>query len=248
MDGTAGYPRTAKFLQFGGRFDSEGVALARIHIPQLSGRLCGAWVFGACAVLCGKGGGLGGSLDGRLSGLFARVGAGFVWLLPVTDTEQGGLGEFWVWSKVGCAAMRWTRASKYLSNVQTKNISPSVAPHGTTPRDNHGWPAACHPPQPANTASSISLKQVTSNSFFCKTTHRYCQRQRWENNPYTSWFAGLQITTEISSPKRLPGIPASFGCLVLHTRVAPCCTPTGLLYAAGAVQTQPIIHPIRCHH
>jgi hypothetical protein len=42
VDGTAGYPRTAKFLQFGGRFDSEGVALARIHIPQLSKRLCGA--------------------------------------------------------------------------------------------------------------------------------------------------------------------------------------------------------------
>jgi hypothetical protein len=42
VDGTAGYPRTAKFLQFGGRFDSEGVALARIHIPQLSERLCGA--------------------------------------------------------------------------------------------------------------------------------------------------------------------------------------------------------------
>jgi hypothetical protein len=42
VDGTAGYPRTAKFLQFGGRFDSEGVTLARIHIPQLSERLCGA--------------------------------------------------------------------------------------------------------------------------------------------------------------------------------------------------------------
>jgi hypothetical protein len=42
VDGTAGYPRTAKFLQLGGRFDSEGVALARIHIPQLSERPCGA--------------------------------------------------------------------------------------------------------------------------------------------------------------------------------------------------------------
>lgn len=44
---TARYPRTAKFLQFGGRFDSEGVALARIHIPQLSWAAlwCG---FGAC--------------------------------------------------------------------------------------------------------------------------------------------------------------------------------------------------------
>jgi hypothetical protein len=51
VDGTAGYPRTAKFLQFGGRFDSEREALARIHIPQLSGRLCGAGDLGACAVL-----------------------------------------------------------------------------------------------------------------------------------------------------------------------------------------------------
>jgi hypothetical protein len=42
VDGTAGYPRTAKSLQFGGRFDSERGALARIHIPQLSERLCGA--------------------------------------------------------------------------------------------------------------------------------------------------------------------------------------------------------------
>ena len=43
---TAGYPRTAKFLQFGGRFDSEGVTLARIHIPQLSlaGLRCGLCV------------------------------------------------------------------------------------------------------------------------------------------------------------------------------------------------------------
>jgi hypothetical protein len=42
VDGTAGYPRTAKSLQFGGRFDSERGTLARIHIPQLSERLCGA--------------------------------------------------------------------------------------------------------------------------------------------------------------------------------------------------------------
>jgi hypothetical protein len=58
VDGTARYPRTAKFLQFGGRFDSEGGALARIHIPQLSERPGGAslvlarssremWRFGA---------------------------------------------------------------------------------------------------------------------------------------------------------------------------------------------------------
>ena len=33
---TTRYPHTAKILQFGGRFDSEGVDLARIHIPQLS--------------------------------------------------------------------------------------------------------------------------------------------------------------------------------------------------------------------
>jgi hypothetical protein len=45
VDGTAGYPRTAKFLQFGGRFDSEREALARIHIPQLSERLCGVRVW-----------------------------------------------------------------------------------------------------------------------------------------------------------------------------------------------------------
>ena len=41
VDGTAGYPRTAKFLQFGRRFDSERGDLARIHIPQLSERLYG---------------------------------------------------------------------------------------------------------------------------------------------------------------------------------------------------------------
>jgi hypothetical protein len=48
---TARYPHTAKILQFGGRFDSEGVDLARIHIPQLSlsdsvvkrGCFCGAY-------------------------------------------------------------------------------------------------------------------------------------------------------------------------------------------------------------
>lgn len=33
---TARYPHTARMVQFGGRFDSEGVELARIHIPQLS--------------------------------------------------------------------------------------------------------------------------------------------------------------------------------------------------------------------
>jgi hypothetical protein len=38
---TARYPHTAKILQFGGRFDSEGVDLARIHIPQLSLSDCG---------------------------------------------------------------------------------------------------------------------------------------------------------------------------------------------------------------
>ena len=36
MYSTAWYPHTAKFLQFGGRFDSEGVALARIHILLMS--------------------------------------------------------------------------------------------------------------------------------------------------------------------------------------------------------------------
>jgi hypothetical protein len=33
---TARYPHTARMVQFGGRFDSEGVKLARIHIPQFS--------------------------------------------------------------------------------------------------------------------------------------------------------------------------------------------------------------------
>ena len=42
VEGTARYPRTAKFLQFGGRFDSERVALARIHILLCGWRLCGA--------------------------------------------------------------------------------------------------------------------------------------------------------------------------------------------------------------
>jgi hypothetical protein len=37
--GTARYLHTARILKFGGRFDSEGVGLARIHIPQLS-----AWI------------------------------------------------------------------------------------------------------------------------------------------------------------------------------------------------------------
>lgn len=52
---TARYPHTAKILQFGGRFDSEGVELARIHIPQLT--LSTLWWGGAAsAVPAGKGG------------------------------------------------------------------------------------------------------------------------------------------------------------------------------------------------
>jgi hypothetical protein len=34
VGGTSAYPRTAQFLLFGGRLDSEGVSLARIHIQQ----------------------------------------------------------------------------------------------------------------------------------------------------------------------------------------------------------------------
>lgn len=53
--GTARYLHTARILEFGGRFDSEGVGLARIHIPQLS-----AWTAGRDVCLCrpqGRGGG-----------------------------------------------------------------------------------------------------------------------------------------------------------------------------------------------
>lgn len=65
VDGTAGYPRTAKFLQFGGRFDSEGETLARIHIPQLSdGLVVRIWCFRGPQ---GKSGGLNRSLVVRLS-------------------------------------------------------------------------------------------------------------------------------------------------------------------------------------
>lgn len=53
---TARYPHTAKILQFGGRFDSEGVKLARIHIPQLS--ISTLWCGGvASAMPTGKSGG-----------------------------------------------------------------------------------------------------------------------------------------------------------------------------------------------
>jgi hypothetical protein len=72
VDGTAGYPRTAKFLQFGGRFDSERGALARIHIPQLSERLCGAGL--VLAQSSREMWRLGTSLCRRLGGLFGAGG------------------------------------------------------------------------------------------------------------------------------------------------------------------------------
>ncbi|KAJ4986391.1 hypothetical protein SVAN01_08083 [Stagonosporopsis vannaccii] len=50
---TARYPHTARMVQFGGRFDSEGVELARIHIPQLS--LSTLWFASACRVLASDG-------------------------------------------------------------------------------------------------------------------------------------------------------------------------------------------------
>lgn len=78
---TARYPHTAKILQFGGRFDSEGVELARIHIPQLS--LSTLWCGGvASAVPTGEGGG-----SESRGGAACRAGLRwFVVQLPVTDT------------------------------------------------------------------------------------------------------------------------------------------------------------------
>ena len=72
VDGTAGYPRTAKFLQFRGRFDSEGETLARIHIPQLSdGSVVQVWCLRGPQGKCGD---VGRSLVVRLSsGLAMRV-------------------------------------------------------------------------------------------------------------------------------------------------------------------------------
>jgi hypothetical protein len=59
VEGTARYPRTAKFLQFGGRFDSEGVALARIHILLCRWRLwcavCACGLKARVAVEAGRG-------------------------------------------------------------------------------------------------------------------------------------------------------------------------------------------------
>jgi hypothetical protein len=104
VDGTAGYPRTAKFLQFGGRFDSEREALARIHIPQLSERLCGAGlVLAACAVLLGKWRFGQVALSGDSAGCLARV-VGVGELLPATVTGAGGLcGYFLRGCEVECA-------------------------------------------------------------------------------------------------------------------------------------------------
>jgi hypothetical protein len=108
VDGTAGYPRTAKFLQFGGRFDSEGVTLARIHIPQLSKRLCGVRVWCLRGPL-GKCGSLDRSLVGRRSGLFGacrRLGA------AATSGGHWG-GRCVVWEELGwcenCECGRWRK-------------------------------------------------------------------------------------------------------------------------------------------
>jgi hypothetical protein len=87
VEGAARYPRTAKFLQFGGRFDSEGVALARIHIL-----LCG-WRLWCAVCACGlrRRWRLGQVAGLRQAGGLASV-AGFVQLLPVAVTREGGLG------------------------------------------------------------------------------------------------------------------------------------------------------------
>lgn len=70
VDDTAWYPHTAKFLQFGGRFDSEGVALARIHILLLS---LATLRCGLCLWPDGESGGLGRSRVGDEQAVW-RVG------------------------------------------------------------------------------------------------------------------------------------------------------------------------------
>lgn len=86
VDGTARYPRTAKFLQFGGRFDSEGVSLARIHIPQL---LLLVPRCGLCERPLGKGGGLFG--EGRGGATQADVCA-CGWALWGAEAGERSLG------------------------------------------------------------------------------------------------------------------------------------------------------------
>jgi hypothetical protein len=83
VEGTARYPRTAKFLQFGGRFDSERVALARTHILLYIGGSVVRFVLAAWrrrwrlrqVAVCDR------------AGCLACV-AGFVQLLPVAVTGK----------------------------------------------------------------------------------------------------------------------------------------------------------------
>lgn len=96
VDDAAWYPHTAKFLQFGGRFDSEGVALARIHILLLS------WATLRCGWCLGPGGGRRGGGSGRSRAgdeqAVGRIGQSGRVLLPVAVT---GVGEVDGWILAG---------------------------------------------------------------------------------------------------------------------------------------------------
>jgi hypothetical protein len=101
MDGTAGYPRTAKFLQFGGRFDSERGALARIHIPQLSKRLCGAgWCLRGPQRKCGV---WAGRFVGRLSGRFGACSGLLYSCCQWRSLGRAVCVDFWRGCEVECA-------------------------------------------------------------------------------------------------------------------------------------------------
>jgi hypothetical protein len=105
VKGTARYPRTAKFLQFGGRFDSEGVALARIHILLCGWRLwCAVCACGLKAkVAVGAGRGFATSrLFGECCGLCAVVASGGHW------GGRFGLMDF-AKCEVECARRGWWR-------------------------------------------------------------------------------------------------------------------------------------------